>query len=294
MSTQVARRLVELALRPARRAHGLVRDDRATCCERFFPGDYQVIRPGADLPPRPAAVDGDGARIAFSIEEERPALRLFLRGAAAGSPRTLRLVGHRLGARPGAAPPASTLPRRCATACASRARSAAPRPSTSCRADDRGGRVVGRVALAAARAAGARRRRRARGARGCRTTRSCSSEGELGLLFEPARRRDARRRSSTRLVSDPALLRASASADRRRLRRGSTWAARGGRVRGAYARWPPAATPRTATRRCASAWPSGDLSTSTCTCTPTTRPTAPPRSSSCSTRRRQPGSARSR
>ena len=45
--------------------------------QRYFPGDYRVIGPGADvLPPR---TEGDPVEIAMIAEEERAALRLFLR-----------------------------------------------------------------------------------------------------------------------------------------------------------------------------------------------------------------------
>jgi predicted metal-dependent phosphoesterase TrpH/glycosyltransferase involved in cell wall biosynthesis len=78
VSTQVARPLVELLFG---------RLDGRTACfaatrdliERYFPGEYRVIRPGADLAQRPHS-NGDGPpRIVFSAEEERGALRLFLR-----------------------------------------------------------------------------------------------------------------------------------------------------------------------------------------------------------------------
>jgi hypothetical protein len=46
--------------------------------ERYFPGNYTVIRPGADLHERAAEKEGP-PEIVFSDEEERGALRLFLR-----------------------------------------------------------------------------------------------------------------------------------------------------------------------------------------------------------------------
>ncbi len=46
--------------------------------ERYFPGEYRVIRPGADLLHRPGT-DGGPPEIVFSAEEERGALRIFLR-----------------------------------------------------------------------------------------------------------------------------------------------------------------------------------------------------------------------
>ncbi|HEX2126990.1 MAG TPA: glycosyltransferase [Thermoleophilaceae bacterium] len=77
VSTQVARRMVELLFG---RLDGRTASFAATrdLVERYFPGDYEVIRPGADLLNRPR---GDGVpEIVFSTEEERGALRIFLRG----------------------------------------------------------------------------------------------------------------------------------------------------------------------------------------------------------------------
>jgi predicted metal-dependent phosphoesterase TrpH/glycosyltransferase involved in cell wall biosynthesis len=47
--------------------------------QRYFPGDYRVIRPGAELVPRPQRQEHETVEILFSHEEERGALRLFLR-----------------------------------------------------------------------------------------------------------------------------------------------------------------------------------------------------------------------
>ncbi len=83
LSTQVARPLVEIFL-------GRL-DARTTSCEtteelieRFFPGDYERVEPGADHEVEPwwptAAPAGERpARIAFCLDEEKGALRLFLR-----------------------------------------------------------------------------------------------------------------------------------------------------------------------------------------------------------------------
>jgi predicted metal-dependent phosphoesterase TrpH/glycosyltransferase involved in cell wall biosynthesis len=85
LSTQVARPLVEIFL-------GRL-DARTTSCgateellERFFPGHYERVEPGADAeveawwPGANAADEADRPlRIAFCLDEERGALRLFLR-----------------------------------------------------------------------------------------------------------------------------------------------------------------------------------------------------------------------
>jgi hypothetical protein len=77
VSTQVARKVVELLFG---RLDGRTASFAATrdLIERYFPGDYTVIRPGADLQARAAERDGP-PEIVFSDEEERGALRLFLR-----------------------------------------------------------------------------------------------------------------------------------------------------------------------------------------------------------------------
>jgi glycosyltransferase involved in cell wall biosynthesis len=77
VSTQVARKVVELLFG---RLDGRTASYAATrdLIERYFPGDYAVIRPGADLQRRAAKHEGP-PEIVFSDEEERGALRLFLR-----------------------------------------------------------------------------------------------------------------------------------------------------------------------------------------------------------------------
>jgi glycosyltransferase involved in cell wall biosynthesis len=77
VSTQVARKVVELLFG---RLDGRTASYAATrdLIERYFPGHYQVIHPGADLLQRPEP-SGEPPRIVFSGEEERGALRLFLR-----------------------------------------------------------------------------------------------------------------------------------------------------------------------------------------------------------------------
>jgi glycosyltransferase involved in cell wall biosynthesis len=78
VSTQVARKVVELLFG---RLDGRAASFAATrdLIERYFPGDYTVIHPGADTSRRPDARDGGTPEIVFSDAEERGALRLFLR-----------------------------------------------------------------------------------------------------------------------------------------------------------------------------------------------------------------------
>jgi predicted metal-dependent phosphoesterase TrpH/glycosyltransferase involved in cell wall biosynthesis len=78
LSTQVARKLVELVfgrLDGRTASYGVTRD----LVQRFFPGDYRVIRPGADLAPRPEREEREIVEILLCLEEERAALRFFLR-----------------------------------------------------------------------------------------------------------------------------------------------------------------------------------------------------------------------
>jgi glycosyltransferase involved in cell wall biosynthesis len=76
LSTQFARRLVELLFGrlDARTASFAVTRD---LLGRFFPGDYPVISPGADVVER--RPDEGPVEILFCLEEERSALRVFLR-----------------------------------------------------------------------------------------------------------------------------------------------------------------------------------------------------------------------
>jgi predicted metal-dependent phosphoesterase TrpH/glycosyltransferase involved in cell wall biosynthesis len=78
LSTQVARRVMELFFGrlDARTATFEVTRDLVS---HFFPGDYEIVPGGVDLD-RYQPVEDDGVvDIAFAVEEERAALRLFLR-----------------------------------------------------------------------------------------------------------------------------------------------------------------------------------------------------------------------
>jgi glycosyltransferase involved in cell wall biosynthesis len=78
VTTQLGRRLTELRFG---RLDGRTASFHATAelVARYFPGDYRVIPPGADLTERPVRADDELVEIAFSAEEERGALRTFLR-----------------------------------------------------------------------------------------------------------------------------------------------------------------------------------------------------------------------
>jgi hypothetical protein len=77
LSTQVARRFVELffgRLDARTAAFEATRD----LMQRHFPATYRLLRPGAQTAARDGRTDGP-LRIAFCAQEERAALRLFLR-----------------------------------------------------------------------------------------------------------------------------------------------------------------------------------------------------------------------
>jgi predicted metal-dependent phosphoesterase TrpH/glycosyltransferase involved in cell wall biosynthesis len=79
LSTQVARRFIELFFGrlDARMA---TFDVTRGLISSFFPGEYEVVPPGVDLDRfRPGPRERDGVHIVFVAEEERAALRLFLR-----------------------------------------------------------------------------------------------------------------------------------------------------------------------------------------------------------------------
>jgi glycosyltransferase involved in cell wall biosynthesis len=78
VSTQVARKVVELLFG---RLDGRTASFAATrdLVERYFPGDYTVIHPGAELHERSAEKTEGPPEIVFSDAEERGALRMFIR-----------------------------------------------------------------------------------------------------------------------------------------------------------------------------------------------------------------------
>jgi predicted metal-dependent phosphoesterase TrpH/glycosyltransferase involved in cell wall biosynthesis len=81
LSTQVARRFVELFFGRLD-ARTAAFDATRELMERSFPADYRLLRPGAAAVDRDQRAAGEGAgplRIAFCAQEERAALRLFLR-----------------------------------------------------------------------------------------------------------------------------------------------------------------------------------------------------------------------
>ncbi|MEA2252826.1 MAG: hypothetical protein QOG70_3068 [Solirubrobacteraceae bacterium] len=79
VATQVARKVVQLVFGRLDARTAAFRTT-ADLLERFFPGEYEIVAPGADpIPLAPAAPVDAVVRIAFVEQEERGALRLFLR-----------------------------------------------------------------------------------------------------------------------------------------------------------------------------------------------------------------------
>ena len=200
VSTQFGRKVVELLFG---RLDGRTASFAATrdMIERYFPGDYRVIRPGADLLHRPRG-DGGPPEIVFSAEEERGALRLFLR-ALRRLPTELDW-GATIWLRDPASAPAVSLSRRLRQ----RVRLAGP-------ADGSEAQHLARADVAVAASAGAAPapqlvlRALAGGAVPVVSRlpqyEEALREGELGLLFEP---RDAITLAGQleRLVADPSLV----------------------------------------------------------------------------------------
>jgi glycosyltransferase involved in cell wall biosynthesis len=200
VSTQVARKVV---VRLFGRLDGRTASSAATrdLVERYFPGDYRVVPPGADLLNR-ARPSGGPPEIVFSAEEERGALRLFLRALrrlpvepewratiwlrdAASAPAislSRRLRERVRLAGPGEGSEAQHLAR--ATIAVAASTGAAPAPQLVLRALAGGAvPVVSRLPQ----------------------YEEALREGDLGLLFEP---RDAITLAAQleRLISDPALV----------------------------------------------------------------------------------------
>ena len=170
-------------LRPARRAHRLLlRHARPHAARTSRPttGSSGPARRAARAPERPP---GAPVRLAFVDEEERAALRLFLR-ALRRLPRVARVVRDRLHAERRRARRRAAQPAARARGRLLRHRRAAPRRSSR-DADVLVARLARAGAGARAARARARRRRASRSPRGWRSTRRSSSEGDRGLLFEP-------------------------------------------------------------------------------------------------------------
>ena len=200
VSTQFARPIVELLFG---RLDGRTASFAATrdLVERYFPGDYRVIQPGADLVPRGEPGDGP-PEILLSAEEERGALRLFLRALRKLS--TEHDWRATIWLRDPAAAPAVSLSRRLRE----RVRLAGP-------ADGSEGQHLAAASIAVAGSSGAAPapqlvlRAMAGGAVPVASRlpeyEEAIREGELGLLFEP---RDSVTLAAQleRLVADPKLL----------------------------------------------------------------------------------------
>ena len=192
LSTQVARKVVQLVLG---RLDARTASFDATRClmQRFFPADYRVLLPGADAPaPRVPAADGR-VRFGFVDDEERPALRLFLRALRRLDP-AAPWEATILSARG----PSSSTPLRADLE--ARVRYATPdelgEAELLARSDVFVAASDGAVARAGAAAARDQRRRRAARLAPARL-RGGARRGRLRPAVRAARHRDARRASSS-------------------------------------------------------------------------------------------------
>jgi predicted metal-dependent phosphoesterase TrpH/glycosyltransferase involved in cell wall biosynthesis len=201
ISTQVARPLVELLFG---RLDGRTASFAATrdLVERYFAGSYRVVSPGADLIQRPGHDGSASPEIVFSAEEERSALRVFMR-ALRRLPTELEWRAT-IWLRDPSAEPAVSLPRRLRD----RVRLAGPADGSEAQ------HLAGaRIAVAASAGASPAPQLVLRALAGGAVPvvsrlpqyEETLRDGELGLLFEP---RDAETLAAQleRLLSDPELL----------------------------------------------------------------------------------------
>jgi predicted metal-dependent phosphoesterase TrpH/glycosyltransferase involved in cell wall biosynthesis len=198
LSTQVARPIVE---RLFGRLDGRTASFVATSelMQRYFPGGYAVIRPGADLVRREKAATVP--HIVFSAEEERGALRLFLR-ALRKLPTELEWTASIWLREPAAATPPA-LPRRL------RERVELAGPADGSEAQLLAAATIGVAASSGSAPAPQLILRMLAGGAVPVVSRLPQYEeavgyGELGLLFEP-RDADTLAAQLERLLSDPGL-----------------------------------------------------------------------------------------
>ena len=287
VATQVARKVVQLVFGRLDARTAELRGDGRRCCERFFPGDYAIVAPGADAAPRaPARRRRAACASRSSSRRSAAALRLFLRALRRLDPALPWERGRALRARAVVLDAAARRPARARALRRPGRRATALARRRRARRGLRRRRARARAARRARQAAGAVPRRLAPG----RSTRRSLGDGEAGLLFEPDDVDDARRparapgRRRRRCASACAPAARAAAVERGGRR------ARGAlRARSRRAATTAAATPDAA-RAAAGA---GASSTSTCTCTPTTATTARRRSRCCWPPRATRASARS-
>ena len=229
LSTQVARRAVQLLfgrLDERTVASTATRDQ----VERFFPGRYTVVPPGTDLVDSTAA-DGEPPEILYSADEDRGALRLFVR-ALRKLPVELDWTATVWLRDPAGTASPLQLPRRLRE----RVRLAGP-------ADGSEAEHLARAAIVVAASTGVAPSPqlvlRALGAGAVPVVANLPQygelldDGELGLLFEP-RDTVALAAQLERLVSEPKLLDRFATSGAR-VREGLSWARVADEVEAIYA-----------------------------------------------------------
>ena len=289
VSTQVARQVVELLFG---RLDGRTASFAATrdLVERYFPGDYRVIQPGADLLHRAGRRTRAARDRLLGRGGARRAAPVPARAApAADGP---RLARHDLAARPGLGAGGQPVAAPARPRAAGRARATAPRPSTW---------PAPTIAVAASAGAAPAPQLVLRALAGGAVPvvarlpqyEEALRDGELGLLFEP---RDAVTLAAQleRLIAEPELVAQLRGAGSSRRDPSSSGRASADEFEELYEEIAAPPSRQRAPGGPAAAAAARASSTSTCTCTPTTRPTAPPRSTRCSTPPSRSGSARSR
>ena len=210
--------------------------------QRFFPARLPAAAARRDAPRARAATDGP-VRIAFCDQEERAALRLFLRA--------LRRLPEELDWEatvfsPTGAAPDRRARSRCATACTSSPPRTTSEDAVLAARRRRGRRLARAGARARPARARARRRRGAGGRAPAAPTRRSSRDGDLGLLFEPGDVDVLAAPARARWSRDDGAARAAAPSAARGARR-ARWARVADEARGDLRRGSPrAATTRTA------------------------------------------------
>ena len=248
LSTQVARRFVELFFGRLD-ARTAAFDATRELMERSFPAAYALLRPGAaavDREQRAAGEDAGPLRIAFCAQEERAALRLFLRA--------LRRLADDVDWRatvfsPTGAAPTGALRSRVRDRVTRRRRRRTDRGRGARRRRRRRRRLARPGARARAARARARRRRRARCVARLPVYEELLGDGDLGLRFEPGDV-DVLAAQLERLGRDRELLRPLGEGVRGGARRALVGARRPTRSRRSTPGWPRAGARRAGTPSC--------------------------------------------
>ena len=179
VATQVARKVVQLVFGRLDARTADLRGHRRRCCAASSRATTRSSRPAPTRSPAPERADDAPVRIAFVEQEERGALRLFLRalrrldpGAALGAPSCTPSAGRRRR-------------RRCAPTCASACASSTTPTTALAGADVLVAASDGVAPAPGLHRARARRPAPSRSPRAWPVYEEVLGDGEAGLLFEP-------------------------------------------------------------------------------------------------------------